>query len=379
MDCPKCGHKQEETIQCGSCGVYFAKLQAHPAPRRTSTRGSPDPEGRSGFGAGAVIVAVVITAAVVVAVMRSRSAPTVLSRSVTFVERPAAVGAPQDRSGAAPAPSNTPSARNPIEAARNATVFIKTSWGLGSGFIIDDDCHVITNRHVVETDGTRVANEVVEDPETQEQMADARQRLVDAINREQQLLYALRGRAGTSLERVELEHHIATMRQQLQDMSGRVRQYVEKTVDSAAHAGFSAILADGREFEGLHAEFADKLDLALFRLPADDCPHVIAGRSTGLAVGQRLYTIGSPRGLASTVTSGIFSGQRSDGEQRYIQTDAPINPGNSGGPLITENGQVVGINTMVLRDTQGIGFAIPIEYALDNFNELGRARTDAGL
>jgi hypothetical protein len=58
------------------------------------------------------------------------------------------------------------------------------------------------------------------------------------------------------------------------------------------------------------------------------------------------------------------------GQKRMLQTDASINPGNSGGPLITESGRVVGINTLVLRGTQGIGFAIPVEEAYAQFSEL---------
>jgi len=112
------------------------------------------------------------------------------------------------------------------------------------------------------------------------------------------------------------------------------------------------------------------VELAIFQLPADHCPHLDPGDSAHLAQGERLYTIGNPSGLAYSVTSGIFSGDRGNGRQRFLQTDAPINPGNSGGPLITENGQVVGINTLVLRGAQGIGFAIPIEAAYEEFTQL---------
>ncbi len=82
-----------------------------------------------------------------------------------------------------------------------------------------------------------------------------------------------------------------------------------------------------------------------------------------------MYTIGSPVGLRQTVTAGIFSGyrKREDNDQVYLQTDAAINPGNSGGPLIDEFGFVYGVNTMILRNTEGIGFAIPIETVFEEF------------
>lgn len=261
-------------------------------------------------------------------------------------------------------------ARNPIEAARNATVFIRTGWGLGSGFIIDEDCHVITNRHVVETDGARVANNVVREPEVQARMLVAQQQLQAAIAREQQLRRQLTNQPGTNLEQLKLDQHIVAMQQELADLPGRFSEFITQKVEGSGHSGFSATLVDGREFTSLHAQYASNVDLAIFQLPASHCPHIPSGHSTGLAFGQRLYTVGNPSGLAYTVTSGVFSGERGEGKERVLQTDAPINPGNSGGPLVTESGQVVGINTMVARGLQGIGFAIPIEAVYEEFFQL---------
>ena len=73
--------------------------------------------------------------------------------------------------------------------------------------------------------------------------------------------------------------------------------------------------------------------------------------------------------MRNTVTSGIFSGYRkaAGNDDIYLQIDAPINPGNSGGPLIDGHGNVYGVNTMILTNTEGLGFAIPIEAVFDDF------------
>ena len=199
---------------------------------------------------------------------------------------------------------------------------------------------------------------------------EARARLQYAIVAAQNRLRALSDEPAANAERVELERRIAEMRKQLEDPSQDLKKHIVNTVDKSARAGFSATLSDGTVYDSLDAEFADDYDLALFKLPANHCPHIPPGRSKDLAFGQRLYTIGNPSGLSFTLTSGVFSGERLDGETRYIQTDAPINPGNSGGPLITEDGRVIGVNTGILRDTQGIGFALPIESVFDSFPQL---------
>jgi 2-alkenal reductase len=112
-------------------------------------------------------------------------------------------------------------------------------------------------------------------------------------------------------------------------------------------------------------------DLAIVKVDGDDLPVADLGQSSELKVGQLVVAIGSPLGTYSnSVTSGIVSAKgrsiTTDGNQNLnnlIQTDAAINPGNSGGPLLDAGANVVGINTAIAADSNGIGFAIPIDIA----------------
>jgi serine protease Do len=373
MICPKCSHEQDDTVECSACGIYFAKFhprQALPEPSSGRSRAAP---AESGIGLGALAVTAIVTALLVFNFMRGRAHPASVAIAPPVAPNrelvvPAAAQAAAAVTSAAPGDARL--ARNPIEAARNATVFIRTGWGLGSGFIIDADCHVITNRHVVETDGSRVASNVIADPQMQARMALTQQQLQEAISRDQLLRRQLAGRPGTNLEQLELDRRINTMQQDLANLPAKFSEVISKEVEGSGRDGFSATLVDGREFTSLHAQYASNVDLAIFQLPTTHCPHIPPGHSSNLEFGERLYTVGNPSGLAYTVTSGVFSGERGAGKERVLQTDAPINPGNSGGPLVTESGQVVGINTMVARGLQGIGFAIPIEAAYDEFFQL---------
>jgi S1-C subfamily serine protease len=130
-------------------------------------------------------------------------------------------------------------------------------------------------------------------------------------------------------------------------------------------------------------------DLAVLLIKAPDLQPMTLGDSTHLQVGQKVYAIGNPFGLAGTLTRGIVSSIRSvqepDGTaiDEAIQTDAAINPGNSGGPLLNWHGEVIGINTLIASNvgqSAGIGFAIPINTAkavLNDLVTLGRVRRPA--
>jgi serine protease Do len=127
-------------------------------------------------------------------------------------------------------------------------------------------------------------------------------------------------------------------------------------------------LADEREFEAELVGRDPNTDLALIRIKdASDLVPLKLGNSDDLSVGSWVVAVGSPFGLEQTVTAGIVSAKgRALGSGPYddfIQTDASINPGNSGGPLLNMDGEVVGINTAIVANGQGIGFAIPISMA----------------
>lgn len=127
-------------------------------------------------------------------------------------------------------------------------------------------------------------------------------------------------------------------------------------------------LSDGREFTGEIRGLDPKLDLALIKIDAgEDLPVARLGDSEEIKVGEWVMAIGNPFGLEQTVTVGIVSAKgRVIGAGPYddfIQTDASINPGNSGGPLFNMQGEVIGINTAIVAQGQGIGFAIPVNMA----------------
>lgn len=129
-------------------------------------------------------------------------------------------------------------------------------------------------------------------------------------------------------------------------------------------------LMDGREFDGRLIGSDPDFDLAILHLAdARDLPQAVMGDSADIMIGETVIAIGNPYGFGNTVTTGVVSalGRTIETKQGtftdFIQTDAAINPGNSGGPLMNLAGELVGINTAIYAEAEGIGFAIPINKA----------------
>lgn len=141
-------------------------------------------------------------------------------------------------------------------------------------------------------------------------------------------------------------------------------------------------LSDGRRFRAEVIGSDAETDIAVIKIDAGRLPIAVLGDSENLEQGDWVLAIGSPFGLQQTLTAGIVSATgrelRESQYNHYIQTDASINPGNSGGPLVNMQGEVVGINTMILtggpmsQGNIGIGFAIASNTVREVFKKLVR-------
>ncbi|RME25155.1 MAG: PDZ domain-containing protein [Deltaproteobacteria bacterium] len=141
----------------------------------------------------------------------------------------------------------------------------------------------------------------------------------------------------------------------------------------------TATFADGTSHEADVLGITAELDLAVLKLrDVQGLPVVPLGHSADLMLGEPVIAIGNPFGLGLTVTTGVISATRRPLEtdervyQDFLQTDASINPGNSGGPLLDVHGRLVGINTAIRPDAEGIGFAIPVDRAIKIAHDLSK-------
>jgi S1-C subfamily serine protease len=280
-------------------------------------------------------------------------------------------------------------ARSPIEKATAGTVAIQSDLGFGSGFFISADGYIITNKHVIRT--TEVQKSQSEDYFNQAE--DRIKELDRQFSREADRLKNFKASLDSLKETAEAEtnsrlkqaymedykRNLEIYQQNYTEFERQRRQYQEEKQqfrsDRQSHyygkivadlsQSFTIFLVDNtRHFVRLVA-VSNRYDLALLKLDGFQVPSLMPTESRRMIQGAPLFAIGSPVKLKNSVTSGVFSGY----EQGFIQTDTRIYPGNSGGPLVDAQGNVVGINTFkkITHDFEGLGFAIPIQIALEEF------------
>ena len=362
MQCPKCLKEQTSETQCVFCGIVFEKYfqrehsgEIHvPPPARVA------PGGQNWLFWGAV-AAIVCVAAILYFVLKpgAKTAPqgSIPSSVMLKAENVDTVSTVNYASIKNSLNASFP-AKNKIEQARNATVYIETGWATsGSGFFIDNNGHIITNAHVVS-----VSKEDLDEAEK------IREKFKAALDEED--AYLKRVRNGPEYAASTGVRNVLAEREKQLEVQKSKYENLNEMINKAASGSTSAlkvVLIDGTELPVLSIRVSDKYDLALLTLGGSDSPFIPRSDAGKLAQSQKLFTVGNPQGLKFSVTSGIFSGWQNIRGIKTLQTDAPINPGNSGGPLLNENGEVVGVNTAILSNSQGIGFALPIDIVFSEF------------
>ena len=120
---------------------------------------------------------------------------------------------------------------------------------------------------------------------------------------------------------------------------------------------------DGKTYKGTVLKTDPYYDLSLIKIPTGQYPPLKIGDATTLHAGDTVWTIGAPQGLGFSVTRGVASYiGRNVGGKAFIQADVAINPGNSGGAMIDDDGEIIGINNFIIKQAQGLNFAIPVNY-----------------
>ena len=404
MRCPKCNHQQNNTVECDICGVIFAKYQKILDRKKEEEVKKALPEEQSGAGeeksgVGLKLLQVLLLVVVVAAttyyftgyktmpssVQSPKEAPPVAKAQNTSVveSRPAPI---QNRIQTTPEPQQmipepqqivpepqqrvpqvAASQENIIERARNATVSIETPLGTGSGFFVNTQ-NIVTNRHVVQFDEKKFA-ELRSRVEKQRQFFNLEEQRINEWKQKYQQVP--KGPARSQLAMV-IDHHEEEQRKvwpMLQEEERKLAKMDRRTQSSEIKIFF----ADGKELTVNRFIVSPTLDLALLSLYTAERTFLEKPPAgVGLRQGDKIYVIGSPKGLRHSVTAGIFSGLRTlekDGPV-YLQTDAAMNPGNSGGPIIDENGYVRGVATRGMQNAEGLGFAIPIEKVFEEFRSI---------
>ena len=286
--------------------------------------------------------------------------------------------------------TQTISPKSKIEEATVATIGIKTPAGFGSGFFVSDDGYIITNKHVLKGSEDQAETKQKNFKALEKKIAKLKQKQKAEEYKIKVAEHELEGfRASIIAQRnpdirradeAIYNTHLDVLNDWKEDFRNRqaLLQSLEKEletakeneksnaeiIDMARH--FTIFLADNTELYVYLVATSEQHDLALLKLDGYKTPYIEPMNSNLLSQGESVYAVGNPMELRNSVAAGVLSGH----EYGFVKTDARIYPGNSGGPLITGDGKVIGINTfkIITKNFEGLGFAIPIYTALEEFD-----------
>jgi S1-C subfamily serine protease len=271
-----------------------------------------------------------------------------------------------------------------------SVVAIETHMGSGSGFFISDQGHIITNKHVIRPMPSKSADN---NEQKLKDEADALTRMDADIQHEQQQLkdYKIKldefarslanmAKGGArDLSQADYDNYQKTYHNRLQTLQKYQQEFkTRKTTYDKTQGDFNwnnnlakvatqfkVFLKDNTQLSAKLLAISKTQDLALLQL-LNQKTSALNFYGQALNQGMRVYAIGSPLGMRDAMTSGIIT--RLD--QNFVTTDAQILPGNSGGPLVTEEGLVIGVNTLKFGENvngAGFGLAIPINEVRKEF------------
>lgn len=290
----------------------------------------------------------------------------------------------------------------PVARATLAVVTVKSALGEGSGFFCTRKGHILTNRHVVRpVEGAQFQDrakqlegqerefatlqEGIENRQRRlplmKQDLEGYERVIQRTQDDTARAWAREAHARLAERYWAEEAEMADLAQKLEatrrELQKQRRDLNFERTHSALASTFEIRLKDGTELNAILVEISTEQDLALLQVEELLTPYLDPSRRPVLSQGQRVFAIGNPLGLHDSVTAGVITKITPE----VIHTDVTILPGNSGGPLITEEGEVIGVNVAkdVARGASshsvGFGKAIPIERALEAFPFLNKNRS----
>jgi S1-C subfamily serine protease len=281
----------------------------------------------------------------------------------------------------------------PIQKASLAVVAIHSPLVEGSGFFISDDGYILTNKHIVKPTETTQWQELQEKvAETDEAYKEANKELRSERARLNEMEETLKDyreeidRADDSYAKrmAEAEYkmlkrrYMEYKREYLQvkknyqlskkEYEKARREFNIQSSYAILRKDFKVILKDDTEVTARMISVSDKSDLALLKIDRYHTPFIQPANRETLRQGMRVFAIGSPLGIKDVMTAGVVAGFKDE----YVISDATILPGSSGGPLVTDAGEVAGINSIRVSQVvggEGFGVAICIDTAFTEFSK----------